>query len=350
MPVLTQSTWDIFLNNFPNAHILQTGSWGELKQSFGWQTERIAITPADASAGFGAQVLFKPLPLGLCLAYIPRGPVCLASRLDHHPLWPKWLEEVDQLCRKRNAIFLKIEPDLWRCDDDLAFGREERVPDGFKVSRHDIQPPRTLIVDLSGGEDVVLSKMKQKTRYNIKLAAKKEVVIKPTQDIKIFHHLMLLTGQRDMFGVHSLAYYQKVFDLFSPSEACQVFVAEYDGEPLAAIMVFFRDRRAWYFYGASSNEQRERMPAYLLQWEAMRWARAKGCDQYDLWGVPDYQLQNLEDNFLKQTKGLWGVYRFKRGFGGELKRVQGPWDRVYKPFWYSLYLKWISLREQQDEI
>jgi peptidoglycan pentaglycine glycine transferase (the first glycine) len=109
---------------------------------------------------------------------------------------------------------------------------------------------------------------------------------------------------------------------------------------LAALMVFAYGKRSWYFYGGSANIHRERMPNYLLQWEAMRWARTQGCTEYDFWGVPDADLETLEAGFTQRTDGLWGVYRFKRGFGGELRRALGPWDRVYQPLLYRLYLLW----------
>ncbi len=117
----------------------------------------------------------------------------------------------------------------------------------------------------------------------------------------------------------------------------ELLAAEYEGKPLAALMVFARGKRAWYMYGASTNEERNRMPTYLLQWEAMRWARAKGCTEYDLWGVPDADEGTLEAHFMSRHDGLWGVYRFKRCFGGEIRRAAQAVDRVYKPFLYALY-------------
>jgi len=109
-------------------------------------------------------------------------------------------------------------------------------------------------------------------------------------------------------------------------------------------MVFAHGDRAWYFYGASSNTHRNRMPSYILQWEAMKWARSQGCLEYDLWGVPDVDLEYLESNFQNRSDGLWSVYRFKRGFGGELKKALGPWDRVYHPTLYSFYRWWVGRR------
>jgi lipid II:glycine glycyltransferase (peptidoglycan interpeptide bridge formation enzyme) len=122
-------------------------------------------------------------------------------------------------------------------------------------------------------------------------------------------------------------------------------MAEYEGMPLAAVMIFAHGKRAWYFYGASDNHYRELMPSYLIQWEAMRWARSIGCEDYDLWGVPDFDAETLESNFTSRKGGLWGVYRFKRGFGGELRRTIGSWDRVYNPILYKFYRWWIGTRQ-----
>jgi lipid II:glycine glycyltransferase (peptidoglycan interpeptide bridge formation enzyme) len=187
--------------------------------------------------------------------------------------------------------------------------------------------------------------MKQKTRYNIRLAEKKGVTVRPWDDLPAFHRMMLVTGGRDGFGVHSLEYYRRAYALFHPAGMAELLVAEYEGKPLAALMVFARGRRAWYIYGASNDEERNRMPAYLLQWEAMRWARSKGAQEYDLWGVPDEDEETLEAHFTERNDGLWGVYRFKRGFGGELKRAAQAIDRIYNPILYKLYLWRMAGRE-----
>jgi lipid II:glycine glycyltransferase (peptidoglycan interpeptide bridge formation enzyme) len=109
-------------------------------------------------------------------------------------------------------------------------------------------------------------------------------------------------------------------------------------------MLFILGTQAWYFYGGSSNEERNRMPTYLLQWEAMRWAKAHGATSYDLWGVPDEDEETLEGNFETRHDGLWGVYRFKRGFGGKLIREPHALDRVYSPLLYKAYQAFMSRR------
>ena len=215
----------------------------------------------------------------------------------------------------------------------------------LRTSPHNIQPPRTIVIDIHGTEDEILAKMKQKTRYNIRLAGKKGVTVRTWDNIESFHKMMTVTGGRDGFGIHSLEYYKRVYELLQPEGLGEMLVAEYEGKLLAALFVAQSGKRAYYLYGASTNEERNRMPTYLLQWEAMKWAKERGCEEYDLWGVPDEDQATLEDNFQKRHDGLWGVYRFKRGFGGELKRAAQALDRVYNPILYWAYLKFIGSKE-----
>ncbi|HEX9617076.1 MAG TPA: peptidoglycan bridge formation glycyltransferase FemA/FemB family protein [Anaerolineales bacterium] len=337
MPLLSASEWSAFLRNFPDAHLLQTTAWGELKSAFGWEVVRVASEKGSPAAG--AQILFRPLPLGLSLAYIPKGPLpsnpdAESPGLVEHP-WGALRPEIDLVCRSRRAVFLKVELDKL----DTSPTDQATLP-GFRRSAHTIQPRRTLIVDLRGEEQELLARMKQKTRYNVRLAIKRGVIVQPSPDIDLFFRMMRETGERERFGVHSLAYYQRAYDLFHPRGECELLLAEYEQTPLAALMVFAHGRRAWYFYGASVDTYREFMPTYLLQWEAIRWARALGCTDYDFWGVPDTDEETLESQFTGRSDGLWGVYRFKRGFGGQLRRAPDPWDLVYQPFFYRLYLWW----------
>jgi len=329
MAVLTQAEWEAYTARFRNTHILQSATWGELKSGFGWNVSRVA------QGDSGAQILFRKLPLTFSLAYIPKGP--LGEMQDWENLWP----EIDQLCRHRRAILLVVEPDLWIQGKS---GQFTAPPQGFQAGAQTIQPPRTSLIDLSGDETELLARMKQKTRYNIRLAEKRGIRVGPSDDIDLFSRLMVETGSRDNFGVHSLDYYRRAYELFSPSNVCELLVATYQDTPLAALLVFRNSFRAWYLYGASSDQYRELMPTYLLQWEAMKWARAHGCLEYDLWGVPDEEEAMLESRFLEKSNGLWGVYRFKRGFGGKIFRAAGPWDRVYNPLLYKLYRWWVKRR------
>jgi len=145
------------------------------------------------------------------------------------------------------------------------------------------------------------------------------------------------TSRRDSFAIHSQAYYEAALRLLVPAGLGRLFLAEYEGRLLAGLFAVALGDTACYLYGASADEGRELMPSYLLQWEAMAWARERGCRAYDLWGVPDEDEPALEAGFAQRGDGLWGVYRFKRGFGGRLVRTVGAWDLVYAPVRYGLY-------------
>jgi peptidoglycan pentaglycine glycine transferase (the first glycine) len=329
MPEVNLTDWNKFLDNYLNAHLLQMGEWGELKKDFGWKPARIIF---DSQTG--AQILFRRLPLGLTIGYLPKPVMGDKLQETSNEFW----KEVDSVCKRNKAIFLKLEPDTWSKEFILH-------PLSFILSSHNIQPPRTIVISIKDNEDQILSRMKPKCRYNIRLAEKKGITVRAWDDIPAFHEMMTVTGGRDNFGVHSKEYYQRAYELFHPKGTCELLVAEYEGKPLASLMVFANGKRAWYVYGASNDHERNRMPTYLLQWQAIRWAKARGCDEYDLWGVPDENEQILEANFESRHDGLWGVYRFKRGFGGQLKRAAQALDRVYNPLLYWLYTKYIGNRE-----
>jgi lipid II:glycine glycyltransferase (peptidoglycan interpeptide bridge formation enzyme) len=352
MPIVSLFDWNKFISSHPNAHLLQTGEWGELKSAFGWKPVRIV------AGNVGIQILFRQLPLGLTVGYIPKGPVFKnPSSAINDQFW----QEIDLVCKKNRAVFCKFELDSWDVDHMTLAAWQWLIPEkiippravvtgqlfqeNWSYSPHNIQPPRTIIIDIKESEENILARMKQKTRYNIRLAEKKGVTVRPWDDMESFHKMMLLTGNRDGFGVHTREYYQRAYDLLHPRQMGELLLAEHQGKPLAALFVARNGNRAYYLYGASTDEERNRMPTYLLQWEAMKWAKARGCDEYDLWGVPDEEESTLEAIFEKRNDGLWGVYRFKRGFGGELKRAVQAMDRVYNRLLYWAYLRFIGNRE-----
>jgi len=333
-----QVVWDDLVSSMPGGHVLQCWAWGELKARFGWAVQRVAA--GDACA----QVLYRTVPGGLgTIAYIPKGP--LVNYEDPESL-RTLLAAIEPLARQRRAFCLKIEPDL---EDDPALN--ERLLDlGFRPSPQPVQPRSTILVDLVPEPDQILAGMKQKTRYNVRLAARKEVTVRPgtEADLPTFYRLMESTAERDGFGIHTEAYYETAYRLFMPLGRACLLLAEYESELLAGLAAFALETAqggtACYMYGASSEQHRNLMPTYLLQWEAMLWAREKGCRTYDLWGVPDREEEVLEAEFAQRSDGLWGVYRFKRGFGGRLVRTTGAWDLVYAPWRYRLYSAAVRLR------
>jgi lipid II:glycine glycyltransferase (peptidoglycan interpeptide bridge formation enzyme) len=297
----------------------------------------------DGDLVAGAQILFRALPAGLGqLAYVPKGPLVDWSNQEQTE---RLMAAVDRAARSRRALAVTIEPNV---KDEPARRKQLRSLRFRPAPFSAVQPRRTLVVDLTADEDDILMAMKSKTRYNVRLAGRKGVVVREggADDVSTFNHMLNATAERADFGIHPPAYYETAYQLFAPRDWARILLAEVDGEPVAGLMVFALPPRSWYFYGASTSAHREKMPTYLLQWEAMRWAKSLGCKTYDLWGVPDEDRETLEDQFTERSDGLWGVYRFKRGFAGELVRTVGTWDRIHAPLRYQLYRGALALRRR----
>jgi lipid II:glycine glycyltransferase (peptidoglycan interpeptide bridge formation enzyme) len=198
-----------------------------------------------------------------------------------------------------------------------------------------IQFQNTVLIDLSAAEEEMLARMKPKTRYNIRLAEKKGVTVRTgtVDDLAMLYKMYAETSVRDGFVIRDENYYLTVWKLFMPPGAngqpsAIPFIAEVDGQAVAAIFLFIFAGRAYYVYGMSRNLYREKMPTYLLQWEAMKIAKSNGCDAYDLWGAPEV---------FDESDSMWGVYRFKEGLGGEVIRTLGAYDFAPNKLWYKLY-------------
>ena len=297
-------------------------------------------TPVAAALILKRQIISNAFAARLSLLYAPKGPV-----LDwtNESLRNRVLNDLQSLAKKQGAIFLKMDPDVVlgtgipNGDGDVIDNGGQAVMSelerrGWRLSSDQIQFKNTVLIDLHPSEEAMLARMKQKTRYNIRLAEKKGVLVRigTLEDLDMLYKMYAETSVRDGFVIRDNGYYQTVWKTFMSSEepTCEPLIADVDGEPVAGIFVFYFAGRAYYVYGMSRNAHREKMPTYLLQWEAMKRAKAKGCDVYDLWGAPDV---------FDESDSMWGVYRFKEGLGGEVVRTLGAWDFAPNPFWYKMY-------------
>jgi len=315
------AAWDAFVAGCPDGGVLQSSGWAAFKRQAGWRPLRILAGEPDRPVA-GAQVLLRSLPLGLgALAYCPRGPIgAWRSGAAAGALWPA----VHTALRRRRAIFLKIEPNAAPGDD-----LERTLQDlGFRRAGSHVQPVVTLQVELQPELTAIAAAQKSKTRYNIGLAARKGVVISEGSeaDLPAVYPLLQETSQRDGFPIHTLDYYTALLRGLGP--AARLTIARHEGDLLAAVFAAAFGREAIYLHGASGALKRNLMATYLIQWDAMQWARSRGCAFYDLWGIPE-DATGEEEDIESMQGGLWGVYRFKRGFGGSLVRYAGSYDYVY---------------------
>ncbi|NLF00627.1 MAG: aminoacyltransferase, partial [Anaerolineales bacterium] len=221
IPSVEPGAWDSWVAAHPSAHILQASAWGDLKTRFGWAAQRVGLARGNGLVA-GAQVLFRRLPAGLGrLAYIPRGPLV---DWNDEALTARLFDAVSVEARAGGAIALMVEPEL--PDDPVQCERMQAL--GFRAAPVTIQPPRTIVVDIAGDEQAVLANMKSKARYNIRLAERKGVTVRPASeaDLPAFHDLMATTGERDAFGVHAPAYYEQAYRLFVPRDWARLLLAE----------------------------------------------------------------------------------------------------------------------------
>lgn len=344
---------------------LQSWGWGEFKHEVGWTPGRYVLLATGNRRPpqplIGAQILFRPVPrvpLPVSIAYIPRGPVAFAAAPEHDFITMRaFWEGIHRQARGRGAIFLKVEPNTHLGEGIARPDVDRRMAAlGFMPAAR-LQPARTIVLDLDKSEDALLKAMKPKTRYNLRLAVRRGVQVRQAEtlaDLHAFYKLLEVTAARDEFGIHTFAYYEKLWREFSGGSRLAGLLilladhpdpAEQAAGPIAGLLALRFGKEAVYMYGASANKGREHMPNYLLQWEAIQWARTHGCSLYDFWGIPDppAETESEAQNELSPVNtrsGLRGVYWFKKGFGGREIDYPGAYDFVYNPFLYKLWLRW----------
>ncbi len=332
--VANRDEWDAALLQLPHPHVLQTWDWGAFKERWGWQARRWLWTQAGQPVA-AAQLLKRQLGrLPLSIVYIPKGPLFDVTNLA---LWEVVLPELEAEAR-RGVLFVKIDPDvpLGPGDEDAALlpGVESLLQllqrRGWRRSSEQIQFKNTVLLDLTLDTETLQMRMKPKTRYNIRLATRRGVCVRQGElkDLESFYALYRITSQRDGFLIRPFAYYRDVWSQFITAGRAHLLLAELEGQSIAGLLLFVFGRTAWYMYGASDNTHRELMPNHLLQWGAIQLAKQLGCTQYDMWGAPDR---------FDESDPMWGVYRFKMGFGGETVRGLGACDFTTFPIGYYLY-------------
>ncbi len=274
----------------------------------------------------------------LKVMYVSKGPALDYADVD---LFDEVIAELEGRARRQRAIWLKIDPDVIQ-GTGLPDSEEDRPKAigtaiiaglkrrGWRFSDSQAQFRNTISIDLTQADDDILMAMSGNTRRKIRAAYKKGVAVRAAglDDLPTLYRLYQVTSQRDRFLIRPFDYYRRVWQEFMRAGLAHALIAEYEGKAIAQLILFHFGRKCWYFYGASSNEERHRMPNYALQWEAIQWAKSQGYAIYDMWGAPDV---------FNVTDSLWGVYQFKRGFRGRVIRHIGAWDYAPRPWLYRAY-------------
>jgi lipid II:glycine glycyltransferase (peptidoglycan interpeptide bridge formation enzyme) len=324
------STWNQLVLEHPYGHTLQSWQWGELKGKFGWQPMRIAVTNGEKTAA--AQILFQSR-YGLSVAYVPRGPLWANDELLDRAL----LQTLRRITRQRRAIFLRLEPNILENAAEANRLHSFLQVSGFSPSEP-VQPRSTIHLDLHPSSDDLFANFSKGHRADVRRAGRLGVTIRPgttAADLNTFYAILEETGARQNFGNHVQAYYEAAWRIFG-DDAC-LLLAEQNGEAVAAFLVFAWGREAQYMYSGATTAGLKNGVNHLLQWHAIQWARERGCQLYDLWGIPDAFGKMLhatehDRSELEQTAKahpLYGVYRFKKGWGGKIVRYLPAYDQVY---------------------
>ena len=300
--------WNNFIKE-NNGSFLQSFQWGEFQKSLGRKIFRIEI-----ENNLRALIIKHDLPFKKSFLYCPRGPV-----IKNLKGFGEFVQKIKKIALEENAIFFKIEPDF-----DFDF---DNISDfGFRKSFREIQPSKTLSLDISKPEEELLSKMHCKTRYNIRLAERRGVVVKISDSCNYFNDFFALlekSAKRDDFRTHPKQYYKKQLLINDDEYRTFLFIAYHKNIPIAGIMVNFFGLTATYLHGGFDYSFRSLMAPYKLQYEAIRRAKTMGCKYYDFWGI--------------EEKRWPGVTRFKKGFGGKKVVYPGSFDLILSRNWYIIY-------------
>ncbi len=360
-------------NDIPEPyHFLQTRFWASFKAMHGWTPyffEGTATKADNSSINFNITVLVRKLKSFISIAYIPLGiGFPKASQNADYSRSAESSQEIAEgqiqydsaeylLLLQDTARELKklLPPTVFciRFDPPVEFFTNEdraeylrmykKADDGEKVclkkSPTDVQPPDTVLLPLDKTEEELLSAMKPKWRYNIRLAEKKGVTVRAAgaESIESFYKVFMETAARDRIAVHGKDYYKSLLELSADGSHVKttLYIAEHEGETLAGIITLFTDTEAVYLYGASSDNKRNLMPAYLLQWTAIQDAKKFGSKVYDFYGIPPTDDEHHP---------MHGLYRFKTGFGGTVVHRAGSLDMPVKPLFYTFYILLEKLR------
>ncbi|MCP4538169.1 MAG: peptidoglycan bridge formation glycyltransferase FemA/FemB family protein [Chloroflexi bacterium] len=324
--------WNAFVGQWPDFALMQSYEWGQFKETLGWKAVRLALE-RNGHLVAGAQVLIKPLALGLTsVVYVPRGPLL---HWEDKATVQALLSAIHALAQRHRAIVLKIEPAI----DHSPEMQRQLESYGFQRSDFNNQPQCTMLIELTPDADTLLANMHKTTRYNIRYSTRQGVTVHEATlaDLDTFYHTLELTANQAGFPPRSREYYRQEWNTLSPPGYIKLFLAMYKGEVLATRMSAAFGRHAATLHSGSFRTHKKLKPNELLMWQSLKWAKAQGCTTYDVWGIPDeigahlYLGHPLPE---EQKGGLWGVYRFKRGFGGKVTYYVGAYDFVYSPLLY----------------
>jgi lipid II:glycine glycyltransferase (peptidoglycan interpeptide bridge formation enzyme) len=334
--VTDREQWNRFVESRPTGNITQTYEWGELGHARDGGCLRLGAFMGGELVGAMLIIVERAPAIGRPYFYVPRGPVVDEP---NGPALEALCRRAEAEARRRGAFMLKVEPNVADADAHwlTALGNL-----GFRRNPHATHPRRSWVLDIRASEEQILGEMKEKWRYNIRLAGRKGVKVREASseaDVDAFYALYKETAERDGIWIHPKEHYADFLRLYGERDAAALLLAEYDGAPIAGLIVARCGPVATYMFGASSNRERNRMPNHLLQWTAIRWARERGCTVYDFRAIA-VVLDPRED--------MDSLYTYKQGFGGTSFLALETHDRAYSASVYWLYSRLLDVKRARD--
>ncbi len=343
---------------YPTDILFQSRYWSDVKARLGWKTYAFEIE-SPRKSNKDMLVIVKPFGPDAMAAYVPQGPEFVPDKEEYgtylETLSESILGHVDA-----NITFIRydlpwespyakeMQQQNW-CDFPESRIREMRMNFGtkhwnLKKAPVDVTVANTCVVDLDGDEEYLLSRMKPKTRYNIRLAERKgvRVQIASAESLPTFYRLYCQTAERNGFHASEYRYFSALFSekrrqRFMPE--ILLLLATCNGDALAGAIIALSEKRALFLHGASSNHKREFMAPYILHWKAILYARARQCDTYDMGAI------SPSDD---PSHSFYGMYRFKTGFGGRFVHNSGSWDYPVKKDVYRNFRNWEMVLSQRE--
>lgn len=315
------------------SHLMQSVEWGEFREKTGVKVWRLGKF-VNGNLISGMQGTFHQIPgTDFTAGYVPKG-----NLLDRD-----WLQAWAEVGARERAVFIKFEPNVLAADGLDVIESLEKLPNlKFRPAQKPLFTKYNFLIDLSLSDDELLAKMKPKTRYNIRLAQRKGLVVEEQSDPQAFATYLKLyfeTTKRQKFFGHNPAYHQTLWETLRPHNLAHLLLAFWQGSPLVAWMLFNFKETLYYAYGGSTTTHRELMPSNLVGWEAVCLGKKLGCQTFDLWGAARVPDPEPNDPF-------YGFHRFKAGFGGQLVEYVGSFDLILKPLHYQTghFLDWLRWR------
>jgi peptidoglycan pentaglycine glycine transferase (the first glycine) len=339
--ITDKEQWNGFLRSQPRGHLLQSYEWGELNQYLGGRIYRLGALENERLVG-AMMLTLSPVAgrrVPLKWLYSSRGP---AVEQPDSPALSALIEYAQKVvAKKEHAVALRLEPNIADDDPSMENWLAAYRALGFQTNPYAVHGRRSWVLDIRPGADELLAKFKMTWRQNVRSAERKGVVIREVvseADFDAYYDLLTLTSERDAFFIHSKEYHKEILRQFSEQKDAVLYLAEHEGEAIAAKMLIRFGDWCWDMFGATSNNKRNLKPAYLLQFRCFQWAQAKGCSFFDFRTIPE---------ILEPGEEMWGVYEYKKGFGGFSRLNIPTQDYIYHPVIYSAWRKSVEARRNR---